>query len=101
MKKATHVPQQKRKLTISPPLRAVRVGPMAPRMQEPGQEVDNALPAGTQNASFSDEAGLPRAKAGVRKVAVAAAGKRPAKPLSARFKSLAFGSSTNPFQSRG
>lgn len=96
MKKQAHVPQQKRKLTIPPPLRAVRVGRQAPHMQTPGQEVDNSLPAGG-NLAAPNQSGMPKARPAVRRAAAAA--KRPAKPISAKFRAMSFGPgpSGNPF----
>jgi hypothetical protein len=98
MKKVA-VPQAKARLTVPPPMRPVRKGPQAPQMQAPGQEVDNSLPAGTQVAGFSDHAGMPRSKPGVRKAAQVANGNRPARPLTPKFEAMTFGSGpTNPFR---
>lgn len=60
--------------------------------------VDNALPAGGNIAAFSNQAGMPASKPGARKAA-AAAGKRPARPLTPRMKAMAFGPGpSNPFR---
>lgn len=99
MKKQVHVSQPKAKLRIPAPMKPVLQGPMAPRTQEPGQEIDNAMPAGTQVAGFSDQAGAPKAKPGVRRAAQIANKNRPARPLTPRFKALTFGTNpTNPFK---
>ena len=97
-KEFTHSTKQNT-VNVPPPMRPVRKAPMAPRTQEPGQEIDNAMPAGTQVAGFSDQAGAPKAKPGVRRAAQIANKNRPARPLTPRFKALTFGTNpTNPFK---
>jgi hypothetical protein len=61
--------------------------------------VDVAAPAGMNDARFSNQGGMPDAKPGARKAAAAAAGKRPARPLTPKLKAMAFGPGpSNPFR---
>jgi hypothetical protein len=50
------------------------------------------------DARFSAEGGMPDAKPGARKAAAAAAGKRPARPLTPKLKAMAFPGPSNPFR---
>ena len=77
----------------------------APVARVDGKPIEHAaatpveIADGANNAAFSGKPGMPKARPAARKAASVAAGQRPAKPLTPRFKSAVFSNAPqNPFR---